>query len=168
MNKLLIRKLDPAHPTALSMFDTMDRLFDAIRERAFGLFQERGGAAGRDLEDWLLAERELLWVPPAELADEQNQYRIRLAVPGLEANEVEVTAMPDSVVVHAEASNKEGKDKETVRFSEFAEKKLFRRFEFSEPINPELVRADLAKGILEITAATATPAQQTKVAVQGA
>ena len=167
MNKLLIRKLDPAEPNALSMLDTMDSLFDAIRNRAFGLFQERGGGAGGDLGDWLRAERELLWVPPAELVEEQNQFRIRLEVPGLEPNQVEVTAMPDSIVVHAEAKEqKEQKDKSAARFSEFAEKKLFRRFEMPAPINSELVHATLSKGILEITAAKATPVKQNKVAVQ--
>ena len=31
-----------------------------IRDRAYGLFQERGREHGRDVEDWLLAEAELL------------------------------------------------------------------------------------------------------------
>ena len=32
---------------------------DEIARRAYELFQRRGGAPGRDLEDWLQAEREL-------------------------------------------------------------------------------------------------------------
>lgn len=163
---ILIRKLDPAEPEALSMLETMDSLFGAIRDRAFDLFQERGKATGRELDDWLRAERELLRVPPAELVEEANQYHIRLEVPGFEPNQVEVTAMPDSIVVQAEA--KDQKDTKTVRFSEFAAKKLFRHFEMPEPIDPQLVKATLAKGILELTAPKATPAKQTKIAVQGA
>jgi len=31
----------------------------AIRQRAYDRFSERGGGHGRDLEDWLEAEREL-------------------------------------------------------------------------------------------------------------
>jgi DNA-binding SARP family transcriptional activator len=31
-----------------------------IAERAFSLFQARGGSFGQDLDDWLQAERELL------------------------------------------------------------------------------------------------------------
>jgi hypothetical protein len=31
-----------------------------IAERAFSLFQARGGSVGQDLDDWLQAERELL------------------------------------------------------------------------------------------------------------
>lgn len=32
---------------------------DEVRQRAFELYQRRGGEPGRDLEDWLAAEAEL-------------------------------------------------------------------------------------------------------------
>jgi hypothetical protein len=32
---------------------------DSVARRAFELFLERGGAHGHDLDDWLLAERQL-------------------------------------------------------------------------------------------------------------
>ena len=40
---------------------------DAIAVRAHELFLERGGEHGRDVEDWLRAERELA-APPIEIA----------------------------------------------------------------------------------------------------
>ena len=36
-----------------------ERLREAIARRAYELYQRRGGAHGRDLDDWLQAEREL-------------------------------------------------------------------------------------------------------------
>jgi HSP20 family protein len=168
MTQVVIRKLDPAEPDALSMLESMESLFDAIRQRAFGLFEERGSGAGGDLEDWLRAEREFVWVPRAELVDEQDQYRVRVAVPGLEAKDIQVTAMQHSIVVDADVSHNEEKDTEAVSFSELTEKKMFRRFDLPEPIDPDKVQAALDKGILEITAGKAAPAKQTKVAVQSA
>ena len=35
-------------------------LEDLIRERAYNLFEARGGEFGHDLEDWFQAEREVL------------------------------------------------------------------------------------------------------------
>lgn len=35
-------------------------LQDAIRERAYELYQQRGGHHGADLEDWVRAEKEVL------------------------------------------------------------------------------------------------------------
>lgn len=55
----------PSKPTASVAKDiatvttrTVD-IQEAIRERAFQLYQERGGQHGADLEDWVRAEREI-------------------------------------------------------------------------------------------------------------
>lgn len=41
---------------------------DAIRVRAYAIFLGRGGAPGRELEDWLAAERALRTAAPGELS----------------------------------------------------------------------------------------------------
>jgi hypothetical protein len=33
--------------------------FDEIRQRAYEIYMRRGGAQGRDVDDWIAAEREL-------------------------------------------------------------------------------------------------------------
>ena len=170
MNNLSVRYLFPEDPEALSLFESLDELQEAIRQRAFGLFEERGSGAvhGNDIEDWLSAERELVWTPKAETMEDDKQFRLRLIVPGLEATDLQITAMPDSIVVQAEALSKEAKETSTVPFRELRGRKLFRRFDFEEPIDPSRTEASLAKGILEIVASKAAPAKQVKVAIQGA
>ena len=168
MNKLSVRYLFPEDPDALSLFESLNELEEAIRQRAFGLFEERGTAHGDDREDWLRAERELVWVPNAETMEDEKEFRLRLIVPGLEAKDLQITAMPDAIVVQAEALPKETMDTSTVPFRELRGRKLFRRFDFEEPIDPARTEASLTKGILEIVASKAAPAKQVKVAVQGA
>ena len=174
MNKLSIRYLFPEDPDALSLFESLNELEEAIRQRAFGLFEERGTAHGNHIEDWLRAERELVWVPKAETMEDDKQFRLRLIVPGLEAQDLQITAMPDAIIVQAEGASKEAteakeaKEASTVPFRELRGRKLFRRFDFEEPIDPARTEASLAKGILEIVASKAAPAKQVKVAVQGA
>jgi len=165
MNKLSIRYLFPEDPDALSLFESLNELEEAIRQRAFGLFSERGTAHGGEMEDWLRAERELVWVPQSEAMEDDKQFRLRLIVPGLEAQDLQITAMPDAIIVQAEGASKEAS---TVPFRELRRRKLFRRFDFEEPIDPGRTEASLAKGILEIVASKAAPAKQVKVAVQGA
>jgi hypothetical protein len=41
---------------------------EAVSRRAYSLFQERGGEHGHDVEDWLLAETELLNTNSTEIA----------------------------------------------------------------------------------------------------
>ena len=42
---------------------------DAIAQRAFALYEQRGGADGNDIEDWLEAERE--FIDPEPQVDER-------------------------------------------------------------------------------------------------
>ena len=168
MNTLSVRYLFPEDPDALSLFESLNELQEAIRQRAFGLFEERGTVHGNDMEDWLRAEREVVWVPKAETMEDDKQYRLRLIVPGLEAKDLQITAMPDAIIVQSEALSKESKEASTVPFRELRERKLFRRFDFEEPIDPVRTEASLTKGILEIVVGKAAPAKQVKVAIQGA
>lgn len=38
----------------------LEQLFEAVRFRAYQLYESRGRVDGRDLDDWLLAEREII------------------------------------------------------------------------------------------------------------
>jgi HSP20 family molecular chaperone IbpA len=168
MNNLSVRYLFPEDPEALSLFESLNELEEAIRQRAFGLFEERGTVHGSEMDDWLSAERELVWVPKAETMEDDKQYRLRLIVTGLEAKDLQITAMPDAIIVQTEAFSKESKEASAVPFRELIGRKLFRRFDLEEPIDPARTEASLNKGILEIVAGKAAPAKQVKVAVQSA
>jgi len=50
--------LVPAHARPLQVVESPSQ--QEIAERAFNIFQARGGSIGQDLDDWLQAERELL------------------------------------------------------------------------------------------------------------
>lgn len=49
---------------------------DAIRERAYQLFEQRGCEHGHDLDDWLVAEAELMGKKPSARAD-QSQHNTK-------------------------------------------------------------------------------------------
>ena len=57
-------------------FGTEERLMKAshptekkIRERAYGIYLQRGGAHGHDQDDWLQAEYELMQLPVRKIAE---------------------------------------------------------------------------------------------------
>ena len=50
----------PSRRRSDSLPPRRDPLSEAIARRAYELFLERGGAHGRDIDDWLRAEQELL------------------------------------------------------------------------------------------------------------
>ena len=49
-----------------------------IRDRAYGLFQERGRGHGHDVEDWLVAEAELLQGRNTEVTSPSPEIQRRL------------------------------------------------------------------------------------------
>jgi HSP20 family protein len=155
MSKVAIQKFRDQEAIPQSLFDQMRALTETIRERAFSLFQDRNGENGSDLEDWLEAEREAVWTPTAELIEGKDEIQARVALPGFDAAEIEVSATPEALVVRAETTHSHGSEKGAVRFCEFSAKKVFRCIDLPAPIDVDKVSASLDKGILQVTAAKA-------------
>jgi HSP20 family molecular chaperone IbpA len=127
------------------------RRFSEIQRRAYDHFERRGGVWGNDWEDWLRAERELFWMPRAEMFENPFTIVVRVAVPGFDARSIAVIAAPHSILVQAaEKHHHYGLDAR-VRFCEFG-RELFRRFDLPARIDPKSASASLDKGILEIVA----------------
>ena len=149
---------------APTLFESMQTLFDDVRKRAFDLFQERGGLDGFDLDDWFRAEGDLVWKPESELSETDNEFQMKVAVPGLDAKEIQISAMPDGIVIQGEATAEEEKKEGKVHYSEMRHKKLFRRFAMPG-IDVDQVKANLEKGVLEITAPKKALPEARKIAI---
>jgi HSP20 family protein len=151
MPQITVRKIDASEPE-FTVAPEQKGLLERIREKAFELFQRRGGADGSDLEDWLNAEREFL-ASESEVVEKNGAFELQLPVPGFDAKEVQVFVTRKQVTVQAEHSHKEDRREGDVRVSEFTESDVFRSFPLPAPINLEKVTAKLDKGVLTLTAA---------------
>src|SRR5579884_1926704 len=63
----------------------MDDVQAKIRQRAFEISLNRNHA-GREINDWLAAEAEVIVSPPAELAQKGDEFIVRMAASGIDAN----------------------------------------------------------------------------------
>lgn len=152
MSQVAVEKISEKKSLTGSIFEEMKSLSDRIRDRAFELFERRGGANGFALDDWLKAEQDFLQIPKSELIENDGQFKATLAAPGLEPKEIKVTALPDAVIVSASSTHKHEKSEGNVCFCEFNEQNLFRRFDLPAPINVDAVTANLEKGVLTVMA----------------
>jgi HSP20 family molecular chaperone IbpA len=152
MSQVAVEKVKETGTAGTGILDEIQDLGQRIRERAFELFTHRGSADGRDLEDWLRAERDVLFSPQSELVEKNGTFTVRLNTHGFKADEVKVTALPHELVVKAECRNEREKKDAEVHFSEFSQKMLFRRYPLPEPIAVDKVTATLDNGILQLTA----------------
>jgi len=151
MSQVAIEKVNDASQKTLPIFAEIARRFDAIRRRAFSLFEKRGCELGHDVDDWLKAEQELMGCS-AELAEKDGTYQMQMTLPGSEAKDVEVTATPSEILVHAATKREKKEEKDNVLWTEFGTNDVYRRFEVSNPINVDKVTANLDSGILRINA----------------
>jgi len=134
------------------VLEEMRATFDKIRQRAFEYFERRGGAPGFDVEDWVAAERDLFWVPRAELLDAEAEFKIKVRVPGFEAKDLNITAQPTEILIQCNAERREEKTEKGVSYSEFGAKSLYRRFTFATPIEIGAVTANVENGMLTLIA----------------
>ncbi len=152
MSDVQVYKMQPEGESVLSRTQQVDALYDEIRRRAFRLFESRGGTHGNDREDWLEAERSLIFAPLAELVEEDDQFGIRMAVPGFEPGQVRVSVLPRTIIVDGDPAQASETEAHRVLFSEFSYRKLLRRFDLPQEVRTYTAKATIKDGILTIVA----------------
>ncbi|MFZ0338928.1 MAG: Hsp20 family protein [Terracidiphilus sp.] len=152
MANVPVRKVEDNRSALAPMLEGIKATYDKIRKRAFELFERRGGTPGFDVEDWIQAEHDLFWVPQAELTETDDEFTIKVGVPGFEAKDLDITAQPDEILIQGNAEKREETTKEGVCYSEFGTKSLYRRFQFAPPIEIGAVTANVENGMLTVTA----------------
>ena len=168
MANVSVEKVKSVGPKPLPIFELIENRLDQVRRRAFGLFEERGYELGHELDDWIKAEHEVFGWPAAELAEKDGKYEAEITLPGFDPSEVQVTATPSEIIVHAETRQEKQIEKENVIWTEFGSNDVYRRFELPARIDVDKTSATLDKGMLHIVAAKAPVAQSKPVEIRAA
>ena len=134
MSKVVVRNAEKG------FLERIQEAGESIRKRAYGFFEQREGAKGNDLEDWLRAEAELFFMPESEIRETDHGFDLTVVMEGFKCDQIEVTANPDEIIVWA-ASGDENESRS-----------MYRRFALASPIDPAQVRGDLAGDTLVIDA----------------
>jgi HSP20 family protein len=151
MSNVAVKK-DLGAQKELPVFTEIANRMEEVRKRAFELFEQRGREFGHDLDDWLAAEREVLGWPAAELKEKDSAYEMEVTLPGFTPKDVEVTATPNEVIVHACAEERKSGQNESVVWTEFGANDVYRRFAFPEGISADKITADFDNGLLRVMA----------------
>jgi HSP20 family molecular chaperone IbpA len=166
MPNVAVEKVNGGGKEAIPLFEEFAKRFEGVRQRAFELFEKRGGEIGHSIEDWIKAERELLRSPAAEFTDKGSGYELKIALPGFEVKDIQVTAAPDEIIVKAASRQEKKSEEDKVLWTEFSSSDLYRRFETPGPIDVEKTKATLEKGLLCITVPKAAEIKEKTVEVK--
>jgi len=152
MSQPNIEKVPSVEDRSLPVFDEFDEISERIRERAFDLFRYHGFGDGHALDDWLQAEREVCW-PAAELAEDDKEFTLRIALAGFDADDITVTANPRELIVKAEQEERKSTledSDEKVHFSEFRRENVYRRIALPADADVDKIEAEFKRGLLTI------------------
>jgi HSP20 family protein len=151
-----------------SIFDEIERMQDRIMRKAYDIFRWNGSIVGKDLEDWLQAERELVWRPAIELQEKEDEFLLQVAAPGVNPKDIDIEVTPEDILVRADIHHEHRKEEGKTHICEFAHGNLLRSIHLPKKIDPDKVKAEFKDGMLSLKAPVAEEARAKKIPLQAA
>jgi HSP20 family protein len=145
-NKIAVTPSDQKHEiTPMRPYDLwseMDRMFDSFRSNFDSLF-------------WPWEHRGQQWAqhrtPPMDVADLGDHYMLRLEMPGIPKDDINIEVTANSIEVSAtHDETTEEKEKNYLR-RERSNARFYRALELPEELNIDNVNAELKDGVLKIS-----------------
>lgn len=129
----------------VDIWSEMDKMFEDFRTGFDDLFWPLGQ---RTQSLTPMTQRR---TPPMDVADIGNRYEMRLEIPGIPKEDINIEVTPNGVEISAEHNqSKEKKDKNWIR-RECRSMKFYRALELPEELKTDNVNAELRDGILTLT-----------------
>jgi len=141
----------------------MEELHNSIARRAFELFEGNGRWPGRELEDWLRAESELLHPTHLELTESDNHLNVRAEVPGFSAKDLEINVEPRRLTVSGKRETKEENKKGKTIYSELSTGEILRVVDLPADVDTSNITATLKDGILNVKMAKSPAPKSVRV-----
>lgn len=121
--------------------DDLDDIFKQM-ENVFNKFQEKGTDFASELKPNF----------PVDIAEENGEFSITADLPGVDKEEINITADEESVEISAESSAEVEEENEKYYRKERSTRRFNRRVNFPSKVDPATVEAEYEDGVLTITA----------------
>lgn len=156
----------PVIVEAERLLNRMREVSEAIAKQAYDFFEQRGREFGRDLDDWLHAELELLRPVPIEITEGDGELKVRAEVPGFAAKDIEVSVEARRVIINGKLEKAEEQKPEPASSPEPQSNVIFRTLELPAEIDPAKATAILKDGVLNLSLPKAVAGEPVKVQVK--
>ena len=132
MSRIPVKTVNSPHRVRNHPAQLMKSVHQQIRARAF---QQPG--EGHELEDWLAAERDVLYSPPCILTETQDEIHLQAALPRADAKSLQVDVMPHSITIEGRMLKTKECRCETIHRREFGREQLLRQLDLPARIDPK-------------------------------
>ena len=92
-----------------------------------------------------------MYQPLTEIRENNNEYNVKLQLPGMNKEDIEVELNDNTLTVRAEKKFTEAKEDEKIHMSEFSYGQFVKSIEFAKDIDAEKSESEYKNGILNIT-----------------
>jgi HSP20 family protein len=150
-------------PFASDFFERASEILQEISRRAYEIFEGNGRTFGRDLEDWLQAERELLHAVHIHLSESGEALELKAEVPGFTEKELSISVEPRRLIITGKRETKKEETKGKTIYSETCANEILRVVALPIEVETEKVTATLKNGVLELSLPKAATAKSIKV-----
>jgi len=134
---------------------------ELISRRAFELFEKGGRIFGRDIENWLQAESELIHPVSISIEETVEGLKVEAEVPGFKAEELEVSVESRRLTITGKReSAKEEKKKGKTVYTDRRAESILRVIDLPVEVDTEKVTAVLKNGVLEFLLPKAVAAKK--------
>lgn len=113
-----------------------------------------------DVFDNLLKEEKISWMPAVNITERENDYKIDLAVPGLDKKDFNIEVENNMLVVSGERKEEKVEEKDKVTKREFHYGSFKRSFTLPETADVEKINASYNNGVLTVSVAKKEEAKQ--------
>jgi HSP20 family molecular chaperone IbpA len=126
--------------TAETIHHEVEEIYDFVTRRACEIFLRRRDASTLSIEDWLTAEKEVLWKPEVRVVEKERQVIVEVPLGTKAPQEIEILVTPAELLL--QTVGKRGP------------KRVFRTIQFPRRIDVQKVTARYSSGIIVLIAAT--------------
>lgn len=88
--------------------------------------------------------------PAVEIKEKKDMYKIKVELPNVDKNDIDVELAKDAISIKAESKFEECNEEENLKTSEFRYGKFTRIIPLEHEINPENAKSEFKNGVLHI------------------
>ena len=119
---------------------------------------------GRDLENWVRAESELLHPAHMDVSETDKDLAVRAEVPGFAASELEVSVEGTKLTITGKRESKEERKEKKSVYWEHCSNQLLRVIDLPASVDAAKAEATLKDGVLELKLPKAVAAKKIAIA----
>lgn len=147
-----------------NLVDRVNKMSQAIAQRAYEIFEGNGRRFGHDLDDWFKAEMDILHPVHVNVAESGDKLEVKAEVPGFNEKEIEVSVEPNRLTISGKRETETAKEeKGKTVYSEFRSNQILRIVDLPASVDADKTIATLKNGILQLTMPKAVKAKAIEI-----